>query len=135
MALAFKTSAISKAGIARPGRSVSRTPLVVRARDNPYHDREHAKNANPGGTKDAGQIHQDKKDQYEYQQERLEWRRKNQQGGDAYEDRDEPPHTNMAKDMSAEKRGPEVKDTSNHGDTLKELIDNVTGKKKNKKNH
>lgn len=47
-----------------------RTPLVVRARDNPYHDREHAKNANPGGTKDAGKIHQDKKDQYDYQQER-----------------------------------------------------------------
>eukprot|EP00878_Enallax_costatus_P000021 GHUV01000025.1.p2 GENE.GHUV01000025.1~~GHUV01000025.1.p2 ORF type:complete len:136 (+),score=48.36 GHUV01000025.1:182-589(+) len=135
MALAFKSSAVAKAGAVRPGRSVSRTPLVVRARDNPYHDRDHQKSKNPGGTKDANAVRQDKEDQYEYQQERLEWRRKNQQGGDAYEDRVEPPVTNQAKEYSAEKRGPEVRDTGNHGDTLKDLVDNITGKKKKEGKH
>lgn len=132
MALAFKASAVSKAGLVRPGRPVSRTPLVVRARDNPYHDRETTKSrkSNPGGTKDANVIRQDKEDQFEYQQERLEWRRKNQKGDDAYEDRMEPPHRNEAPDFSAERRGPEVKDTGSHGDTLKELVDNITGKSK-----
>eukprot|EP00877_Chromochloris_zofingiensis_P011593 jgi/Chrzof1/6688/Cz19g05230.t1 len=92
--------------------------IVPRAeRDNPYHDRDHQKTKNPGGTKDANQIRQDKQDQYEYQQERLEWRRKNQFEGK--EDREEPPHNNMAGDMSAEKRGPEVKDNTGHSsDTL-----------------
>jgi hypothetical protein len=36
-------------------------------------------------------VHADKKQQFEYQQERLEWRRKNQQGGDNDADRDVRP--------------------------------------------
>jgi hypothetical protein len=41
-----------------------------------------------GGAKDANQVRKDKQDQYEYQQERLEWRRKNQTGEDVEVDRD-----------------------------------------------
>lgn len=132
MALAFKSSAVAKAGAVRPGRSVSRAPLVVRAGENPYHNRDQTKASNAGGTKDANAVRKDKQDQYEYQQERLEWRRKNQQGGDASADRVEKPVNNMAGDMSAERRGPDVKDSKNHGDTLKDLVDNITGKKKDK---
>ncbi|KIY97579.1 hypothetical protein MNEG_10382 [Monoraphidium neglectum] len=81
----------------RPARA-QRAALVVLAaagKENPYHDRKHTAASNPGGTKDAGKVHADKKQQFEYQQERLEWRRKNQQGGDNDADRDEPAHTNM----------------------------------------
>lgn len=65
---------------------------------------------------------------------RLEWRRKNQTKDATIEgeDRVEPPTTNLAQGdkHSAERRGPEVEGSSGHGDTLKELVDNLTGKKK-----
>ncbi|WIA12807.1 hypothetical protein OEZ85_006438 [Tetradesmus obliquus] len=104
-------------------------------KDNIYHDRETTKSrrSNPAGTKDAAIRKSEKDQQFEYQQERLEWRRKNQ--GEGIEDRDEPAVNNMAEDgaSSSERRGPEVEGTSGHGDTLKELVDNITGKNKKKK--
>eukprot|EP00878_Enallax_costatus_P001699 GHUV01001854.1.p2 GENE.GHUV01001854.1~~GHUV01001854.1.p2 ORF type:complete len:138 (+),score=52.62 GHUV01001854.1:89-502(+) len=107
---------------------------VVRSsgKDNIYHDRETTKSrqSNPAGAKDAGVRKSEKDQQFEYQQERLEWRRKNQAEG--VDDRDDKSVNNMAKDMSAERRGPEVEGSSGHGDTLKELVDNITGKSKKK---
>lgn len=110
---------------ARRQHSARRTCMIVQAKDNPYHDRNYQKKGNPGGTKDINQMRKDRQDQYEYQQERLEWRRKNQ--GEGIEYRDEPPHTNMAKDMSAERRGPDVPDSAPDTASLGKK-DNVIGK-------
>lgn len=93
--------------------------VVVRAdkKENPYHD--HNYHSSGQGVKDAGASKIDKQDQFEYQQERLEWRKKHQHGGDDnMDDRTKPAVNNMASDMSAEKRGPEVPDTSGHADSL-----------------
>jgi hypothetical protein len=101
--------------------------MVVRAeKDNPYHNRNFTKNANPGNTKDANVLKQDNQDQFEYQQERLEWRRKNQ--GEGVDDRVEPAVNNMASDMSAEKRGPDVKDNAKHASDDLKSKDNPLGK-------
>eukprot|EP00879_Flechtneria_rotunda_P000014 GHRR01000021.1.p1 GENE.GHRR01000021.1~~GHRR01000021.1.p1 ORF type:complete len:128 (+),score=40.35 GHRR01000021.1:195-578(+) len=125
--MAFALSA--KTSVVAAPRPCSRSRVVVvQARDNPYHDRSATHKQNAGGFKDANVVRQDKQDQYEYQQERLEWRRKNQAEG--IEDRDEPPHNNLAKDMSAEKRGPDVPETGGHKDTLKDLVKGITGQKK-----
>ncbi|MEW5304337.1 MAG: hypothetical protein WDW36_006954 [Sanguina aurantia] len=78
-----------------------RTALIVRAtkddKENPYHDRKKDREIKTGGaTKDAGAMKQDADDQYAYQQERLEWRRKNQTGGDVGDaDREDKPHVNI----------------------------------------
>jgi hypothetical protein len=108
-------------------------------KDNIYHDRETTKSrkSNPAGSKDANVRRSEKDQQFEYQQERLKWRADNQ-GKDATLEgvnRMEPPHTNMAGDMSAERRGPDMDDSGPHGDTLKELVDNVKDAFKGKKHN
>ncbi|KAF8064506.1 hypothetical protein HT031_003306 [Scenedesmus sp. PABB004] len=136
------------AASAAPARPALRRALALAPRassDKPspdkhniYHDRETTKSrrSNPAGSKDGNVRRAEKEQQYEYQQERLEWRRKNQIEGTDVE-REELPHNNMSKvegDYSAERRGPEVEGSGHgHGDTLKELVDNVKGALKGKK--
>lgn len=87
------SSLTARARPAKAARVPQRTALIVRAtkddKENPYHDRKKDREIKTGGgTKDAGAIKQDADDQFAYQQERLEWRRKNQTGGDVSEDRE-----------------------------------------------
>jgi hypothetical protein len=95
--------------------------VVVRSTggDNAYHNRDAVSPKSKGASKDANAIKADKDEQFQYQQERLQWRKEHQHGGDDNAPREDSPKVNFPKlptfGASAENRaGPGNVDRSDH---------------------
>jgi len=92
--LSTRVTAAAPAVAPRPQNRPTRAVVMRSSKDNAYHDRDAVNPQSKGASKDANALKADQKEQMEYQQERLEWRRKHQTGGDD-KDRKEAPKVNF----------------------------------------